>query len=242
MARVLKLNTNDAKVAEIFAASQPDAIWVCQEHVSGSFDPSSTRSAPPSFYDVDTIVRVARGSWRATMCALRGRRDGADGAACDERRGCATRPHHQVCALGQKRALDGGNNDAQNTRASARRLSRNVQSRAVRALPDRGSGGHGPPRGHRRDGWRRLRVSSGWRLFALVLVFPVSFSILRSRRCGRALRKLPAGMARSPPLCAARPDHMPTWVSICCRSVPMSALVQYADASMEAFDKQLGAG
>jgi 4-hydroxy-2-oxoheptanedioate aldolase len=37
VARVLKLNTNDAKVAEIFAASQPDALWACQEHVSGTF-------------------------------------------------------------------------------------------------------------------------------------------------------------------------------------------------------------
>ena len=36
VAKVLKLNTRDAKVAEIFAAAGPDAIWVCQEHCSGS--------------------------------------------------------------------------------------------------------------------------------------------------------------------------------------------------------------
>ena len=32
VAKVLKLNTADVKVAEIFAQAQPDAIWRCMEH------------------------------------------------------------------------------------------------------------------------------------------------------------------------------------------------------------------
>ena len=63
VARVLKLNTNDAKAAEIFAASQLDAIWVCQEHVSGSFETIEHQIRAAKLYDVDTIVRVARGSY-----------------------------------------------------------------------------------------------------------------------------------------------------------------------------------
>jgi 4-hydroxy-2-oxoheptanedioate aldolase len=50
VARVLKLNTFDVKVAEIFAQARPDALWLCQEHTSARI------------YDVDSLVRVARGS------------------------------------------------------------------------------------------------------------------------------------------------------------------------------------
>lgn len=48
VARVLKLNTADAKVAEIFAASQPDALWSCMEHIGrlgGCGEPDPRRQA-----------------------------------------------------------------------------------------------------------------------------------------------------------------------------------------------------
>ena len=34
VATILKCNTSDNKVAEIFALAQPDALWLCMEHSS----------------------------------------------------------------------------------------------------------------------------------------------------------------------------------------------------------------
>jgi 4-hydroxy-2-oxoheptanedioate aldolase len=116
VARVLKLNTNDAKVAEIFAASQPDALWVCQEHVSGTFESIEHQIRAAKLYDVDTIVRVARGSYSDYIRAFE-----ADATALmvphvmsadDARR---VRDMTKFAPLG-RRALDGGNNDALFTR------------------------------------------------------------------------------------------------------------------------------
>lgn len=116
VARVLKLNTNDAKVAEIFAASQPDALWACQEHVSGSIESIEHQIRAAKLYDVDTIVRVARGSYSDYIRAFE-----ADATALmvphimdadDARR---VRDITKFAPLG-RRAVDGGNNDAQFTR------------------------------------------------------------------------------------------------------------------------------
>ena len=116
VARVLKLNTNDAKVAEIFAASQPDALWACQEHVSGTNESIEHQIRAAKLYDVDMIVRVARGSYSDYVRALE-----MDATALmvphvmnaeDARR---VRDYTKFAPLG-KRALDGGNNDAQYTR------------------------------------------------------------------------------------------------------------------------------
>jgi 4-hydroxy-2-oxoheptanedioate aldolase len=116
VARVLKLNTNDAKVAEILAQSQPDALWVCQEHVSGTFESIEHQIRAAKLYDVDTIVRVARGSYSDYIRAFE-----ADATALmvphvmtaeDARK---VRDMTKFAPLG-KRALDGGNNDAQFTR------------------------------------------------------------------------------------------------------------------------------
>ena len=116
VARVLKLNTNDAKVAEIFAQSQVDAIWACQEHVSGTTESIENQIRAAKLYDVDTIVRVARGSYSDYVRAYE-----MDATALmvphvmnadDARR---VRDMTKFAPLG-KRALDGGNNDAQFTR------------------------------------------------------------------------------------------------------------------------------
>ncbi len=116
VARVLKLNTNDAKVAEIFAASQPDALWACQEHVSGTMESIEHQIRSAKIHDVDTIVRVARGSYSDYVRAFE-----ADATALmvphvmntDDAR--KVRDMTKFAPLG-KRALDGGNNDAQYTR------------------------------------------------------------------------------------------------------------------------------
>jgi 4-hydroxy-2-oxoheptanedioate aldolase len=63
VARVLKLNTADAKVAEIFAAAQPDrAIGCAWSNTPRRVGRSKTRSAA-KLYDVDTLLRVSRGSY-----------------------------------------------------------------------------------------------------------------------------------------------------------------------------------
>jgi 4-hydroxy-2-oxoheptanedioate aldolase len=116
VARVLKLNTGDAKVAEIFAASQPDALWACQEHVSATTEQIEHQIRAAKLYDVDTIVRVARGSYSDYIRAFE-----MDATALmvphvmnaeDARK---VRDMTKFAPLG-KRALDGGNNDAQFTR------------------------------------------------------------------------------------------------------------------------------
>ena len=61
VARVLKINTVDAKVAEIFAEAQPDAIWVCMEHVSTTWEQAENQIRAAKIHDVDTLLRVSRG-------------------------------------------------------------------------------------------------------------------------------------------------------------------------------------
>ena len=63
VAKVLKLNTFDAKVAEIFAQARPDALWLCQEHTSASLEAIENQIRAAKIYDVDSLVRVARGSY-----------------------------------------------------------------------------------------------------------------------------------------------------------------------------------
>src|SRR6218665_2678721 len=63
VAKVLKLNTFDAKVAEIFAQAQPDALWLCQEHTSASREAIENQIRAAKIHDVDSLVRLARGSY-----------------------------------------------------------------------------------------------------------------------------------------------------------------------------------
>ncbi len=116
VARVLKLNTADAKVAEIFAAAQPDAIWVCMEHTSATWEQIENQIRAAKLYDVDTLLRVSRGSYSDY---IRGYEMDAAGLivphvmnAEDARR---VRDITKFAPIG-KRAVDGGNNDAQFTR------------------------------------------------------------------------------------------------------------------------------
>ncbi len=116
VARVLKLNTADAKVAEIFAAAQPDAIWVCMEHTSATWEQIENQIRAAKLYDVDTLLRVSRGSYSDY---IRGYEMDAAGLivphvmnAEDARK---VRDITKFAPIG-KRAVDGGNNDAQFTR------------------------------------------------------------------------------------------------------------------------------
>ncbi len=116
VARVLKLNIADAKIAEIFAAAQPDALWLCMEHTSATWEQVEHQIRAAKLYDVDTLLRVPRGSYSDY---IRGYEMDATGLivphvmnADDARK---VRDITKFAPLG-KRAVDGGNNDAQFTR------------------------------------------------------------------------------------------------------------------------------
>ncbi|MGJ8529861.1 HpcH/HpaI aldolase family protein [Maritalea sp.] len=116
VARVLKLNTNDAKIAEIFAMAQPDAIWLCSEHCSGSFETMEHQIRAAKIHDVDAFVRVSRGSYSDYIRPLEMDAAGLivphvmnlDDAA-------NVRDMTKFAPLG-RRPVDGGNNDAMYTR------------------------------------------------------------------------------------------------------------------------------
>lgn len=118
VARVLKLNTPDAKVAEIFAAAQPDAIWLCMEHTAATWEQVENQIRAAKLYDVDTLLRVSRGSYSDY---IRGYEIDAAGLivphvmnADDARK---VRDITKFAPLG-RRAVDGGNADAQFTRVA----------------------------------------------------------------------------------------------------------------------------
>lgn len=118
VARVLKLNTSDAKVAEIFAIAQPDAIWLCMEHTPASFGETEQQVRAAKIHDVDSIVRVARGSYSDYIRPLE---MDATGLIVPHVMGLAdarsVRDMTKFAPIG-KRAVDGGNADAMYTRVA----------------------------------------------------------------------------------------------------------------------------
>ena len=58
-----KLNLCDARVAEIAARSGFDCIWVDMEHVPNTLHDVENHVRAAKMHDVDTLVRVARGSY-----------------------------------------------------------------------------------------------------------------------------------------------------------------------------------
>jgi len=116
VARVLKLNTNDAKIAEIFAMAQPDAIWLCSEHCSGSFETMEHQIRAAKIHDVDAFVRVSRGSYSDYIRPLE---MDATGLIVPHVMNIAdatnVRDMTKFSPVG-RRPVDGGNNDALYTR------------------------------------------------------------------------------------------------------------------------------
>ena len=113
VARVLKVNTPDATVAEVFAQSQPDAIWLCMEHVGCTYAQVEHQIRAAKIYDVDTLLRVPRGSYSDY---IRGFELDAAGLIVPHVMGVedatAVRDMTKFAPLG-RRALDGGNADTQ---------------------------------------------------------------------------------------------------------------------------------
>lgn len=116
VAKVLKMNTADATVAECFAQSGIDALWLCQEHVPTSHAEIQHIVRTAKIHDVDTLVRVARGGYSdyirplevdATGLVVPHVMDSADAAT--------VRDMTKFAPIG-RRALDGGNADGGFTR------------------------------------------------------------------------------------------------------------------------------
>jgi len=63
LASSVKLNLADARVAEIAAACGVDCIWIDMEHVPNDLRDVENQIRAAKAYDVDTVVRVPRGSY-----------------------------------------------------------------------------------------------------------------------------------------------------------------------------------
>lgn len=58
-----KINTADPRVVEIAAMSGVDSVWLCMEHVPNTLHDIENQVRAAKAYDVDAIVRVARGGY-----------------------------------------------------------------------------------------------------------------------------------------------------------------------------------
>jgi 4-hydroxy-2-oxoheptanedioate aldolase len=63
IAACVKLNLGDPRVAEIAAASGVDCLWIDLEHVPNDLREVENQIRAAKVYDVDTVVRVPRGSY-----------------------------------------------------------------------------------------------------------------------------------------------------------------------------------
>ncbi|KIL40389.1 aldolase [Gordoniibacillus kamchatkensis] len=65
-----KLNLSDARAAEIAAMSGFDCIWTDMEHVGNDWSAIEKQIMAGKMHDVDTLVRVARGSYSNSIRPL----------------------------------------------------------------------------------------------------------------------------------------------------------------------------
>ena len=111
VATILKCNTVDIKVAEIFALAQPDAIWLCMEHGSLDYNQAENQSNAAKIYDVDSLLRVNRGSYSNY---IRGLEVDCTGLIIPQIKSLADAKEIEEFTkfppIG-KRGVDGGNND-----------------------------------------------------------------------------------------------------------------------------------
>tara|TARA_A100001037_G_scaffold66885_1_gene59202 strand:- start:116 stop:937 length:822 start_codon:yes stop_codon:yes gene_type:complete len=116
VATILKLNTSDTKIAEIFALAQPDAIWLDMEHGHSNYSQVENQVNAGKVYDVDSLLRVSRGGYSNY---IRGLEIDCAGLiipqikSFDDAR--SVRDFTKFPPIG-KRGLDGGNNDGKYTK------------------------------------------------------------------------------------------------------------------------------
>ena len=63
VAACMKLNFADARVAEMAAGYDFDCLWLCMEHVANTWEQIENQVRAAKIYDVDCLVRVARGNY-----------------------------------------------------------------------------------------------------------------------------------------------------------------------------------
>lgn len=110
-ATVFKLNLSEPRIVEIAGLCGADAVWLCNEHVPNDWITLENQIRAARLHDMDTIVRVSRGSYSDYIRPLEA---GATGLMV---------PHVTTAAEARqivewvrfqplgKRALDGGNID-----------------------------------------------------------------------------------------------------------------------------------
>jgi len=110
---VLKINLSDPRVVEAAGLCGADAVWLCNEHVPNDWIGLENQIRAARIYDIDTIVRVSRGSYSDYVRPFEA---GATGIivphvadAAEARQIVEWVRFHPV----GKRALDGGNIDGQ---------------------------------------------------------------------------------------------------------------------------------
>lgn len=110
-AATMKLNLTDPRVAEMAGIAGFDALWLCQEHVPGDWTTLEHTIRAARLHDMDTLVRVAKGSYSDYVRPLEA---GATGiivphveSAAEARKIVEWTRFHPL----GKRALDGGNTD-----------------------------------------------------------------------------------------------------------------------------------
>lgn len=113
MPAVFKLNLSEPRAVEIACLSGIDAVWLCNEHVPNDWVGLENQIRAARIHDVDTFVRVCRGSYSDYIRPLEADATGIivpHVASADEARQIVEwvrfHPHG-------KRALDGGNTDGQ---------------------------------------------------------------------------------------------------------------------------------
>ncbi|MBI5768509.1 MAG: aldolase [Verrucomicrobia bacterium] len=112
-ATLLKLNFSDPRVVEIAGLCGADGVWLCNEHVPNDWLGLENQIRAARVHDMDTIVRVARGSYSDHLRPLEADATGImvpHVASADEARQIVDWAR---CHPVGRRPLDGGNVDGQ---------------------------------------------------------------------------------------------------------------------------------
>lgn len=108
---VLKLNLGDPRVVELAALAGVDAVWLCLEHVPNDWLALENQIRAARLGDLDTLVRVSRGSYSDYLRPLEADATGIIvphvGSAEDARQVVDWVRCHPL----GRRAMDGGNID-----------------------------------------------------------------------------------------------------------------------------------
>lgn len=110
---VLKINLSDPRVVEIAGLCGADAVWLCTEHVPNDWLGLENQIRAARVHNIDTLVRVARGSYSDYVKPLE-----ADATGIIVPHVASEQEARQIVEWVRfhpvgKRALDGGNIDGQ---------------------------------------------------------------------------------------------------------------------------------